>query len=297
MQYKRMSMEKREGLKGHLFLLPFYIGIILFFIQPLIQSVRFSFSDVMPEIGGYVIEDVGLKNYNYIFLEDPDFKVNLIDGLVTMLWKVPVILICGLLFGILLKRQFRGRLFVRAVFFLPVIIASGIVLDIMQGDYIVSSILNGASVSGENVTGDTFLSTFLQSFLPYEAVSGITVVTGSLFETAWKTGIQTIIFLAGLQGIPSTLYEASAVEGSTAWTDFWKITLPMLIPTILVNTVYTIVDYFTDPGNKAMAQVMANSTLARYGWASAMAWSYFLMIAVILAVIIFLFALPTRKQQ
>lgn len=290
-----LTLEQREGWKGHLFLLPFYIGLAVFFLGPVIQSMVYSFNDVILREGYYETIPVGWDNYKHIFLTDANYTVNLVESLIELAWKLPVIFVSSLFFAILINKPFRGRIFVRAVFFLPVIIASGLVITIVQGDYIAGTLLSGSSVSGGEVSQSTALNTMLSGIgLNDKIIKAITTVTDSMFTTIWQTGIQTVIFLAGLQSIPSTLYEASAVEGATAWEDFWKITLPMLLPIILVNLVYTVVDSLVNTQNVVMRQVVDNSNNSRFGLSTAMAWSYFVIIAVLLLVIMLVFTKITE---
>jgi len=286
----RLSLTTREALKGHIFLIPFYIGILVFFAGPLIQSIQFAFQDVKPQVGFYEVSNVGGYNFNYIFNKDANFKINLIESLTELAWKLPVVIVSSLFFAILINRKFHGRVFVRAVFFLPVIIASGLVMNIVQGDQIAGAALSGSAVAGGEVSQSTALANMLSGIgLNDKIIGTVTTITDSMFSTIWQTGIQTVIFLAGLQGIPASLYEASAVEGATAWENFWKITLPMLLPIMLVNIVYTVVDSLVNTKNAVMLQVLNDTNNARYGTASAMAWSYFLIIAVILLAIMIVF--------
>ena len=239
---------------------------------------------------GYTLLFTGAENINYVLKTDRDFTTNLASSMVQMLWQVPVIIIVSLFFAILLNQKFKGRVFVRAIFFLPVIIASGIVISIIKSDVVASSALSGSMVSSGDISQTSALSDVLiQLGLSEKIVQFITNIADNLFSIIWQTGIQMIIFLAGLQSIPATLYEASAMEGATKWEDFWKITLPMIKPIALVNTVYTIVDYFTSTDNMVMEQVLSNIRELRLGWASAMAWIYFAVIGIILAVVLFLF--------
>ncbi len=297
MRKSKLSLATRESLKGHIFLIPFYIGLLVFFAGPLIQSIQFAFQSVNPQVGYYEVTNVGDYNFNYIFNQDANFKINLIESLTTLAWKLPVIFVSSLFFAILINRKFHGRVFVRAVFFLPVIIASGLVMNVIQGDQIAGAALSGSSVAGGEISQSTALSNVLSGIGLSDGIIGtITTITDSMFSTIWQTGVQTVIFLAGLQGIPSSLYEASAVEGATAWEDFWKITLPMILPISLVNIVYTIVDFLVNTENPVMIQVLNDTNNARYGTASAMAWSYFLIIAVILVVIMLLFGKITAAS-
>ncbi len=285
-QAKYLNLNRREGLKAHLFLLPFYVGLYLFFLGPITQSIAFSFNDVVLDVGSYKMSFIGLKNYNYAFFQDPEFLNNLISSLVELLWKLPVILVSSVFFATILNQKFKGRVFVRAVFFLPIIIASGMVLSIVQGDFIAGKVLLGGFVSGGEITQSNSLQDFLSaSGLSNKIINVIMTIANNMFTTMWQTGVQTVIFLAGLQSIPTSLYEAASVEGASSWESFWKITVPMLLPIFSVNIIYTVVDYFTSTSSLAMKQIINNTNSSRFGWASAMAWSYFTIIAILLAVL------------
>ena len=290
MKKSKLSLTAKKSWYGRLFILPFYLGFLFFFLKPLIQSLRFAFNDVTMGPNGYTLLFTKFENIDYVIKTDRDFTTNLVSSLGQMLWQVPVIIIISLFFAMLLNQKFKGRVLVRAIFFLPVIIASGIVISIIKSDVVASSALSGSMVSSGDISQTSALNDVLvQSGLSEKVVSFITNIADNLFSIIWQTGIQMIIFLAGLQSIPATLYEASAMEGATKWEDFWKITLPMIKPIALVNTVYTIVDYFTSTDNKVMEQVLSNIRELRLGWASAMAWIYFAVIGIILALVLFLF--------
>jgi ABC-type sugar transport system permease subunit len=204
------------------------------------------------------------------------------------LYQVPVIIIASLLFSIVINQKFLGRTLTRAVFFIPVIVASGVVINVMMGDKIAVSLIGGAVPSGTQQT--IFSSSSLQNMLINSGLNAnfvnyFTSISNNLFDLLWRTGIQTIIFLAGLQTIPPSLYEASSIEGATAWENFWMITFPMLIPIMIVNIIYTIVDSFTNPSNKIMVQIINQFNILKFGEASAMAWTYFLLIGIVLAAI------------
>ncbi len=299
MKLKRssLSLATRESLKGHIFLIPFYVGLLVFFAGPLLQSIRFAFQSVNPQVGYYEVTNVGWANFKYIFGQDANYNINLIESLTTLAWKLPVIFVSSLFFAMLINRKFKGRTFVRAVFFLPVIIASGLVMNVIQGDYIAGTLMSGNSVAGGEISQSTALSTMLSGVgLNDKIIGTITMITDSMFSTIWQTGVQTVIFLAGLQGIPSSLYEASAVEGATAWENFWKITLPMILPISLVNIVYTVVDSLVNTQNAVMLQVLNDTNNARYGTASAMAWAYFLIVAILLLIIMVVFGKITAAS-
>ena len=294
------SLERRNAMAGRMFCIPLYIGILLFFGLPLVQSFWYSFNTVTADVGGYVTEFVGIGNFYNIFRENAKFLPALISSLTELLYKVPVVLIASLFFALILNQKFRGRVLTRAIFFLPVIIASGVVLGIITSDSAANSMMDGVSAdSGSGSYSSIFDSSALQEFLVEAGLDGELVsyfgqIANSLFDLLWMTGIQMIMFLAGLQSISPSLYEASAMEGATAWENFWMITFPSLTPILLVNIVYTIVDTFTDVGNPIMVQIYNQYNGLYYGIASAMSWTYFVIIGVILALIMLLFSFIQR---
>ena len=300
MKRKTVSLTTRSAWTAQVFILPFYIGFIFFFFSPLLESIRMSFSSVSLEAGstGYHLANVGFENYRVAFLEDANFGTNLTGTLASMLWKVPVILVLSLFLALIINQKFRGRVVVRAIFFLPVIFASGVALSMISGDSVASSALNGSMVSSGEITHSTALRDLLvNAGFSDQIINIATSISNSLFSMVWRSGMQMIIFLAGLQSISPTLYEASSIEGATSWENFWKITLPMLAPTIMINLVYTIVDTFTDSSNSIMLSItnmMANS-ISKLGLASAFAWSYFLVIGLVLVLVFIVFRFVNKK--
>ncbi len=288
---KKKNLYKSEALTGHAFCLPLYIGTVLFFIIPLIQSVRYSFSNVIPDFGTMSTEFIKWENYRYIFRVDLTFSSNLVGSLTSLLYQVPFVLITSLFLATIINQKFLGRTLVRAIFFLPVIVASGVVISLIQSDALSSTMMSGDADA--TIFNSLVLENYLKDVgLNQQIIGYFTTVTNNIFDLLWKTGIQTLMFLAGLQGISPTLYEASSVEGATAWENFWMITFPMLKPIILVNTVYTIVDSFMDLSNGVMAQILGTTSNIEYGKAAAMGWSYTLIILVILGLVFFVFKLP-----
>lgn len=296
---KGIGLTKKRAISGFLFTLPFCIGFFIFSLRPLIQSLIFTFSKTSPDPEvGYLSEFSGLDNLNYILRVDPDYLENLLASLRDLSWQVPVIIVASLFFASLLNQKFFGRTLIRAIFFLPVIIASGLIIQIIQNDVVASSVLSGNVVSAGTVQKSSQLQDiFIQMNLSEDFIRYFTTITSGLFTIIWQTGIQIIIFLAGLQSIPSSLYEASAIEGSTAWEDFWKITIPMLLPIILVNTIFTIVDSFTSINNIVVRQISVNRELLRYGWSSAMSWVYFVIIGIVISLVMLLFAKTNSTKE
>ena len=288
----RLTLASSENFKGIYFLIPFYLGLIFFYIKPIAQSIIFSFNKVTVDIGGYTMEFLGWENYNVMLNQDPAFKGLLISGITEVFWKVPIIIILALLFAVLINKPFRGRTFVRAVFFLPVIFSSGAILNIIQSDLAVTSLLSGTSViESDTVTNQSagLQELLVQTGFNQSLIDFISMIANNFFSLIWKSGIQMLIFLAGLQSIPPALYEAADVEGGNAWNKFWKITIPMLLPILQLNIVYTIVDNYTSSSNGLMGAVLNAITGNRFGWGSAMVWMYFVIIGIILSIIFLIF--------
>lgn len=293
---KRMSLEKKNALTGFLFTVPFCLGLLLFFLPNFIQAVTFAFQHIGFEPGQFITEFVGWDNFVYAFREDLYYTTNLAASVTSLLYQTPVILVCSIFFATLLNRKFFGRTFVRAVFFLPVIIASGVVLKYFQMDMITTSVLNGTSGSSGIFNASNIGELLIQSGLNDKLVNYFVQISSHIFDLMWRTGIQTLIILAALQGIPSALYEASSLEGASAWDNYWYVTIPMLKPMIFVTLIYTIIDTFVDPNNAVMKQIQTLILGLDNGRASAMAIPFMLVILAVLALVTALFVCTSRES-
>lgn len=282
----RLTIEQRTALNGHLYVLPFYIGFIFFFLTPIIKSISYVFCNVSFDVTGVLTEFTGLENLKYIFNKDLDFKGNLVTSVTALLWKTPVILILSLLLAMIANINMPGKGVIRSVFFLPVILSSGVVLDTIREDDIAGLMMRGSVVSanGSVVSSNSLANMLEQAGLSISIVNLFINISNNIFDLLFNCGIPMLIFLSGLQGISPSLYEASSVEGATAWDNFWKITLPMIMPVALINLVYIIVDNFASSSNLVMQQVLASVELLKLGEASAMVWVFCVIIAVIFAV-------------
>lgn len=282
----KLTIEQRTALNGHLYVLPFYIGFIFFFLTPIIKSISYVFCNVSFDVTGVLTEFTGLENLKYIFNKDLDFKGNLVTSVTALLWKTPVILILSLLLAMIANINMPGKGIIRSVFFLPVILSSGVVLDTIREDDIAGLMMRGSVVSanGSVVSSNSLANMLEQAGLSISIVNLFINISNNIFDLLFNCGIPMLIFLSGLQGISPSLYEASSVEGATAWDNFWKITLPMIMPVALINLVYIIVDNFASSSNLVMQQVLASVELLKLGEASAMVWVFCVIIAVIFAV-------------
>ena len=284
-----LSYEKRKGLYGYGFIGLWALGTIYFFIAPLIMSLVYSFNDTQPVTGGMDMKYIGWKNYVNAFRKDQEYTLALVDMLKNTALRTPLIIIFSIFIALVLNQKFRGRTFARAVFFLPVIIATGPVMDIINGN------MNTGGYSGGSEQFSTMfeanLVDQLLNFLGIYNISDklsniINSLTTDIFNLVWNSGIQILLILAALQGISPASKEAAQMEGATSWEFFWKITLPTISPMILASVVYTVVDSFVDPGNKVMTIVLNKSTNWEHGYSAAMAWAYFAIIGICLAIIV-----------
>lgn len=287
MKKLHMSYEKKKGLYGYGFIALWFVGALMFFIIPVLKSFYYSFNDVTPETGYLLTKWAGVANYKRAFMTDPTFRQYLVDALKDMAFNLPVIIIFSMFVAIIINQKFRGRTFARAVFFLPVIIATGPVYAIITGN------LETSGNSSAEQFSTMFETDMVDQLLEFVGIYGfgstftdmLTELTSDILNLVWKCGIQIIIFLSALQGIPTSAKEAAAIEGATSWEFFWKITLPYVSPMILVNFVYTIIDTFTDPSNAVMARVLEVQADWKYGRAAAMAWSYFGIVLVVVGIV------------
>ncbi len=292
---KTRSYERRREISGIIFILPWLIGLAVFFIRPIFSSLYYSFSEVNID-NGIVINYVGLAQYRELLTEDTEFLPSLFDAFKQIITDVPLILALSLFIALLLNQEFYGRTLARAVFFLPVIVASGIVLTLFSQDSFASGMMSENTNSA--LFGAYGLESMLQKMnLPSDIISGLTGVVNNVFNIVWQSGIQILLFLSGLQSIPQSFYEAASIEGANGWLSFWKITFPTLMPTMLVAIVYSIIDSFTYYANPVIKLIdTAYLGNMRFGYASAISWLYFLFIMIILA-LVFLFVGRSVKYR
>ena len=282
---KPISYEKKQGFVGFMFVLPWFIGFLMFFFVPAIKSIQFSLSNVKI-FENYATEWNNFQNYINIFTKNVSFIKNLTNTFTSLAVNVPVILVFSLFIAVLLNRQFIGRGIARAVFFLPVIVTTGVVMTAFNGASDSSKVFDGDVSNGILFTTMNATDVLSELGLSQEITGYMIMVSDRIFDVVWDSGIQIILFLSALQGISSALYEACDVEGATAWEKFWLITFPSVSPIILVNVVYTIVDTFSDPSNAVLKQIegLISSTFD-YGTAAAMVWVYFVIVLVIIGIV------------
>ncbi|NLM10893.1 MAG: sugar ABC transporter permease [Clostridiaceae bacterium] len=272
---KTTGLKKRESLTGYLFVSPWIIGALMFLIIPLGQSFYYSLCNVKVSPKGRRYDFVDFKNYTDLFRLDVGFIENMLRYLLNTLISVPVIVVFALIIAMLLNNRMKGKGFFRTIYFLPVIVVSGPVM-IQLADQ------GATSIPAMNVSGITrVLSTYLPRFM----VEPIANLFNNMILILWYSGVQILIFLAVLQKIDNSLYEAAKIDGGSAWECFWKITLPIIKPMILLTTIYTVI-YVSGNEQNVIINSIYNDMFAvnrGYGFASAKAWLYSVVVVAIVA--------------
>lgn len=295
----RISYERKKSLYGYGFIALWILGTIYMFIIPLITSVHYSLSDTTPVSADRWQEYEGMtgpgiycqwnnfNNYVSDFTSDQNYVPNLITSLSAMPGDTFMILVFSLFIALLLNQKFKARGLVRAIFFIPVLVATGPVLSVINGD------MGSQGVGDASQFSSLFEVDMVDSFLEFMGFANISqsvadqlgAIATDLFNLIWRCGIQTIIFLSALQQIPTAAKEAAQMEGATGWEFFWKITFPTISPMILANLIYTVIDNFIDAANPVMKEIMDKATSWQYGVSTSMAWIYFAIVGVALGII------------
>ena len=280
---KKMPYYRKKKVYGFLFITPWLLGFLSFFAVPFVQSCLYAFQELTTTPQGMVGTWIGLDNFSYALFRDTDFLIQCANSLKDLI-TVPLILVYSVCFALLLKKEYPGRTTMRAIAFLPVIIGSGVLMDIMKQD-VFSTVVKGAETvylfSGGGLAG-----VFSAMGLPMSVIEFINNVISKIFDLTWRSGVQILLFLAGLHNIPSYVYEAAEIEGANALEQFFKITLPMLTPMILLNVVYSVIDIFSDFGNSIIQMIYNTAfTSVRFGYSSALSILYFIMIVAVLVIV------------
>ena len=287
----RASLTERKARKGWLFVLPFVIGFVLIYLPIIIDSICFSFMQVdiktNAEGASYtMVVNHGVEFYKKMFA-DSKFTEQLLNGVLQLLWEVPAVVIFALFVAVILNQKMLGRAVFRAIFFVPVILSTGLL-----------ETLTASSLSGEDGIDDGSGGSAAQEFISVmdvqmlfstmrvggELVAYTVRLVNNVYNIINYSGVQMLIFLAGLQSISPAIYEAARIDGASAWETFWKITFPMISPMILVNGIYTIIDSFTRSNNVVMKFIAGVYSDSSQSLATAEYWVYFMIIFLIVAI-------------
>ncbi len=288
---KIASLDRRKARAGWFFVLPFIIGFILIYLPMIYNSIRLSFHQIDLSTGTDVF--VGWKNYSDALFDDKDFAETLVTGLKDLLFDIPAILIFSLFMAIMLNQKAAGRGAFRAIFFIPVILSTGIMDSLAAMDENYDNMDSAEGIddgSGESAANQLVSSMDMQLlFANMKVGTGIvtwvTDAVNDIYNIVNRAGVQMLIFLAGLQSISPAIYESCKIDGATAWETFWKITFPMISPMILVNGIYTVIDSFSSQNNIVMNLIIDKFNAGDKAVSSAMGWIYFPIVALIVAVV------------
>lgn len=292
---KAASLDKRKARAGWFFVLPFLLGFIIIYLPIIFDSIKYSFHEIkILQGGGYSLNFLGWENYQEALFVDPGFVQTLTTGIQQLMFDIPAIVIFSLFMAVLLNQKMFGRAAFRAILFVPVILSTGLIASIDERNTLLeymgdtsSSIDDG---SGGGDTTNDIISVmeigwlFRSMAVGQELVVYVTQMVNNIYNIINRSGVQMLVFLAGLQAISPAIYESCSIDGASAWETFWKITFPMISPMILVNAIYTVIDSFTMSTNTVMTYI--SSVYSQAGGnvvSSAMSWMYFLIVIGIIA--------------
>jgi ABC-type sugar transport system permease subunit len=289
------SLDVKKARAGWLFVLPFIIGFVLLYLPIIYDSIKYSFHDIrILTGGGFKLSWVGFENYSNALFVDPNFVQKLGQGISQLILDIPAIVIFSLFVAILLNGKIAGRAAFRAIFFIPVLLTTGLIAEIdasntlanYMGDAEGIDTGSGESQVAEIVSVMDIEALFSNMMIGTELVQYVVNLVNNIFNIINRSGVQMLIFLSGLQSISPAIYESCSIDGASGWETFWKITLPMVSPMILVNAVYTVIDSFTSSSNVVMQYIESQSpTSSGDPLTSAMSWMYFLIVILMIAAV------------
>ena len=295
---KSKSLEKRRARMGYVFVLPFLLGFLFIYLPMIVESLKISFSEIDATVQPVQYNFVGFNNYVSAFIgEDVRFLQELGTNLLELLLDIPAIVIFSLFLAIILNQKMRGRGIFRAIFFIPVIVSTGIIeyIDIAANSMTESMGAVGApegdqaAAAGSEIISQIDVQRFFANMAVGQGlVEYVTDLVNNVYGIINRSGVQLLIFLAGLQSISPAIYESAYIEGASSWETFWKITFPMISPMILVNAIYTIIDAFTTESNNVMkyiTEINETAGTTNLSLAMAMSWMYFIVILLIIGAV------------
>lgn len=290
---RKLSFSARGRIFSFLCVLPWVLGLCLFTLSPIGEVISYSFCRNVFNPDGTVEKTfIGLTNYQNAFVKEGYFRVAALSYAQQIFLMGPMIIVFSLLIALALNKGFRGRTFYRAVFFFPVVLMQGPFLSILDG-------LGSMEIKGLE---SFFVFRFLVTNLPEAVYSPIMYIMQNVVYIVWMSGVQQLVFLSGLQKVDGNMYEAAAVDGASAWQSFWKITLPVLRPFILLCGVYTVVDLSMSPLNPIIGLIkqFMFSKANGFGYSGAIAVMYLALIVLsvgIYAAVIMLWGKRPRREQ
>lgn len=274
---KHLSLKAQHAKWAWVFLAPWLIGISVFFVWPMAQAVIYSFSRLTITAKGFQLDWVALENYTHLFTRDTFFLPNLTEALGKVVPSVLMITAFSLFIAVILKENFIGRSAARTVFFVPVMIASGVIITILK-EQVMMSVSTGDNTAAYLFQAPDLVNTFAAFGLPDFVLTSITDIVNGFFDLTWKSGVQMLLLLSAINNIPQSFYEAAVLDGAGAWVKFWKITFPAITPSLLVVIIYTIIDSFLDYDNLVMEMIRDYYQNNNYTYSATIGVIYFVCI-------------------
>ena len=285
---KDKTKDRLGNALGYSFMLPWIIGFIVFTALPFFYTIYLSMFDVEFTVRGWELAWNSFDNYAIAFLRNPEFVPAIVDFIIYQLAYVPVIIVISFILAWMLNQKIRFRAGFRLIYFLPVIIMSGSVMQQLMD------------------TGNTNLGS-IQGSIIYKILLNYSVFLAQamdyLFENftmvLWFTGIPIILIISGLSKINTSLYEAAKIDGASSWQMLWKITLPQMKHFILVSAVFTIVQlgmFSLNPLYQMIRDAIYNTT-AGLGLASSYAWIYTVVVSLIVLITFTIFKDRERRKK
>jgi len=290
MKKLKVSMRTRDSLTGLFYLTPFIIGFCVFFLYPVVASFLLSFGDLDQEKIGFSIVFTGFHHYTDAFVTDTQFVPILLKEMESTLINSPLIVIFSLLLAVMLSKIQYARGFFRVVLLLPFILGTGEVLDQLLSQGVDTQIIS--------LTNSEIIPREWLMYIGDEFVSVLDTLFSSIIRILWQSSVQIILFLSGILSISPALYESAKIDGANAYEMFWKITLPMVSPVLLLVTIYTIINSFTSSSNR-MLQYIQGLTLdfGAHGKAASRGWIYFAFVLIVIGLVALLLGQYVRKNQ
>ena len=293
---KASSLDARKSRAGWLFVLPFIIGFVIIYAPIVYDSILYSFTKInIVTGGGFRLTWVGLSNYQEALFVDATFVQTLTAGIQQLIFDIPAIVIFSLFMAVMLNEKMVGRAAFRAIFFIPVILSTGLIDKIDQQNQMLQYMENtssmdmgdgGAETSAQLISAMDVQRLFRNMVIGEELLNYVVGLVNDIYDIVNRSGVQMLIFLSALQSISPAIYESCQIDGATTWETFWKITLPMISPMILVNTVYTVIDSFTSADNQVMTYIdQVYDQPSGNVLSSAMSWMYFIIVMLIIAAV------------
>lgn len=274
---REISLRTREALHGYGFILIWILGFALFTALPLGETFRYSLNQVTVTATNINLNFVELANYTRALFTDPNFLELMIGYAVETLVSVPIVLIFAMIIAMFLNLDFKLKGLFRVIFFLPIVITSGPVIKELTAQ---------GAASAPGISTIPAVIEFLEQ-LPRALRSPVEYLLTSFILILWFSGVQILIYLASLQKIDKSIYEAASIDGASGWEIFWKIILPSLSTATVINAIYTIVTLSHFSENKVIRYIYEQTYNIQggIGYASAMAFIYFALMLIILAVV------------